>query len=60
MFEHISTNLSTPPHEKFSKIHYFYVKIKQNPKFNPKFKQIKKMCLRAPQIIVNFNQQKNS
>ena len=25
------------PHEKSPKIHYFYVKIKQNPKFNPKF-----------------------
>ena len=27
------------PHEKSPKIHYFYVKIKQNPKFNPKLKK---------------------
>ena len=37
MFKHILKFLTTPTHEKSPQILNFPVKIKQNPKFNPKF-----------------------
>ena len=37
MFKHILKFLTAPTHEKSPKIPNFSIKIKQNPKFNPKF-----------------------